>query len=80
MSQITTLALDGLSCGHCVKRVKETLEQRDDVEQAEVSITEARVTGEASAGALIAAVEQAGYHASLAASVSHPKPDTLTES
>lgn len=65
MSQVTILALDGLSCGHCVKRVKETLEQRDDVQQAEVSITEARITGEASADALIAAIEQAGYHASL---------------
>jgi len=65
MTQVTTLALDGLSCGHCIKRVKETLEQRDDVEQAEISLTEARVTGEASADALIAAIEQAGYHASL---------------
>ncbi|HBI07286.1 MAG TPA: hypothetical protein DDY48_09255, partial [Erwinia persicina] len=46
-------------------RVKETLEQRDDVEQAEISLTEARVTGKASADALIAAIEQAGYHASL---------------
>ncbi|MTD27049.1 copper-exporting P-type ATPase CopA [Erwinia sorbitola] len=80
MSQVTTLALNGLTCGHCVKRVKETLEQRDDVEQAEVSINEARITGEASADALIAAVEQAGYHASLSAGDSHPKPDTLTES
>ncbi|WP_062745084.1 cation transporter [Erwinia persicina] len=65
MTQVTTLALDGLSCGHCIKRVKETLEQRDDVEQAEISLTEARVTGKASADALIAAIEQAGYHASL---------------
>lgn len=80
MSQVTILALDGLSCGHCVKRVKETLEQRDDVQQAEVSITEARITGEASADALIAAVEQAGYHASLSAGDAHPKSDTLTES
>lgn len=65
MTQVTTLALDGLSCGHCIKRVKETLEQRDDVEQAEISLTEARVTGKASADTLIAAIEQAGYHASL---------------
>ena len=28
MSQIIDLTLDGLSCGHCVKRVKESLEQR----------------------------------------------------
>ncbi len=49
MSQTIDLTLDGLSCGHCVKRVKESLEQRPDVEQADVSITEAHVTGTASA-------------------------------
>ena len=35
MSQTIDLTLDGLSCGHCVKRVKESLEQRPDVEQAD---------------------------------------------
>ncbi|MEJ5063791.1 copper-exporting P-type ATPase CopA [Erwinia sp. MYb375] len=80
MTHTTLLALDGLTCGHCVKRVKEALEQRDDVEQADVTVTEARITGDASADALIAAVEQAGYHASLPEGASHPKPDTLTES
>ena len=34
MSQTIDLTLDGLSCGHCVKRVKESLEQRPDVEQS----------------------------------------------
>ena len=38
MSQIIELNLDGLSCGHCVKRVKESLEQRSDVEQVEVCL------------------------------------------
>lgn len=79
MSHTTILALDGLSCGHCVKRVKETLEQRADVEQAEVSIAEARVTGNAQASDLIAAVEQAGYHASLAEDAASPKCEPLTE-
>lgn len=65
MSQVILLTLDGLSCGHCIKWVKEALEQRVDVEQAEVSITEARVSGTASAEALIATVAEAGYHASL---------------
>lgn len=37
MSNTIDLTLDGLSCGHCVKRVKESLEQRPDVEQAEVT-------------------------------------------
>lgn len=79
MSQTILLTLDGLSCGHCVKRVKETLEQRPDVEQAEVSLHEAQVTGEAPAQALIEAVEQAGYHATLAEDA-RPKPEPLTES
>ena len=69
MSQTIDLTLDGLSCGHCVKRVKESLEQRPDVEQADVSITEAHVTGTASAEQLIETIKQAGYDAS----VSHPK-------
>ncbi|TRD63904.1 hypothetical protein FG700_022540 [Salmonella enterica subsp. enterica serovar Infantis] len=41
MSQTIDLTLDGLSCGHCVKRVKESLEQRPDVELADVTVTEA---------------------------------------
>lgn len=69
MSNTIDLTLDGLSCGHCVKRVKESLEQRPDVEQAEVTLTEAHVTGSASAQALIDTVKQAGYGAEL----SHPR-------
>lgn len=77
MSQTQLLALEGLSCGHCVKRVKEALEQRSDVELAEVTQQEARVTGAASASDLIATVEQAGYHAELKNS---PKSEPLTAS
>ena len=81
MSHVTLLHLDGLTCGHCVKRVKETLEKRPDVEQADVSISAARIIGDVSAGALIASIEQAGYHASLAEDgASHPKADPLTDS
>lgn len=76
MSQTIDLTLDGLSCGHCVKRVKESLEQRPDVEQADVSITKAHVTGTASAEQLIETIKQAGYDAS----VSHPKAKPLAES
>lgn len=76
MSNTIDLTLDGLSCGHCVKRVKESLEQRPDVEQAEVTLTEAHVTGSASAQALIDTVKQAGYGAEL----SHPKAKPLAES
>ncbi|HAT7493695.1 TPA: copper-exporting P-type ATPase CopA [Raoultella ornithinolytica] len=76
MSQTIDLALDGLSCGHCVKRVKESLEQRPDVDLAEVTVTEAHVTGSASAEALIETIKQAGYGAEL----SHPKAKPLAES
>ena len=76
MSQTIDLTLDGLSCGHCVKRVKESLEQRPDVELADVTVTEAHVTGTASADALIETIKQAGYGATL----SHPKAKPLTES
>lgn len=76
MSHTIDLTLDGLSCGHCVKRVKESLEQRPDVESAEVSIDRAAVTGSASADALIDTIKQAGYGAAL----SHPKAKPLAES
>ena len=79
MSNTTQLALDGLTCGHCVKRVKEALEKRDDVEQAEVTVTDATIVGTASPDALIATVKEAGYSATLIGD-SHPKPNPLTES
>ncbi|WP_312837124.1 copper-exporting P-type ATPase CopA [Pantoea sp.] len=78
MSQTTVLTLDGLSCGHCIKRVKEALEQRSDVEQADVTLEEARIAGQASADALIATVEQAGYHAGLKQDDARPKSEPLT--
>lgn len=77
MSQIVCLNLDGLTCSHCVKRVKESLEKRADVEQAEVTQTHARVTGSATAEALVETVKEAGYDAEVA---SFPKFDPLTES
>ncbi|HCM9699679.1 TPA: copper-exporting P-type ATPase CopA [Enterobacter hormaechei subsp. xiangfangensis] len=76
MSHTIDLTLDGLSCGHCVKRVKESLEQRPDVESAEVTIDHAAVTGSASADALIDTIKQAGYGAEL----SPPKAKPLAES
>ncbi|HDS9360582.1 TPA: copper-exporting P-type ATPase CopA [Enterobacter chengduensis] len=76
MSHTINLTLDGLSCGHCVKRVKESLEQRPDVESAEVTVDSAVVIGSASADALIDTVKQAGYGAEL----SHPKAKPLAES
>ncbi|WP_413734823.1 copper-exporting P-type ATPase CopA [Sodalis sp. RH21] len=63
MSQTIVLALQGLSCEHCIKRVKDTLESRDDVDNAQVALKYATVTGRAAAPELIASIKQAGYDA-----------------
>jgi len=65
------LAIRGMTCEHCVKRVTKALEEVAGVAQAEVSLAEnsAQVTfdeGKASLAALIEAVEEAGYEASAA--------------
>ncbi len=78
MSQSIVLTLEGLSCGHCVKRVKESLEQRADVEQADVTVDQARILSSATPDALIATIVQAGYQASLPSDAAPPKTEPLT--
>lgn len=56
--------------------MKESLEQRPDVELVDVTVTKAHITGTASADALIETIKQAGYDVTL----SHPKAKPLTES
>ncbi|PWC21328.1 copper-exporting P-type ATPase CopA [Brenneria roseae subsp. roseae] len=63
MSPTTVLSLQGLTCGHCIQRVKKTLEAMPDVEQAEVTLHYARITGNADVQALIHSIGQAGYEA-----------------
>ncbi|EMU5279384.1 copper-exporting P-type ATPase CopA [Yersinia enterocolitica] len=63
MLQTTVLALHGLSCMNCAKRVKTALESREDVHHAEVNVHYAKVTGEADTTTLIDTVKQAGYQA-----------------
>ncbi|WP_145540777.1 copper-exporting P-type ATPase CopA [Yersinia alsatica] len=63
MLQTTVLALHGLSCMNCAKRVKTALENREDVHHAEVNVHYAKVTGEAKTHVLIDTVKQAGYQA-----------------
>ncbi|ENG6266969.1 copper-exporting P-type ATPase CopA [Yersinia enterocolitica] len=63
MLQTTVLALHGLSCMNCAKRVKTALESREDVHYAEVNVHYAKVTGEADTTTLIDTVKQAGYQA-----------------
>ncbi|WP_159567150.1 copper-exporting P-type ATPase CopA [Budvicia diplopodorum] len=75
-----TLNLSGLSCGHCTKTATKALEAIDGVFAANVTIDKAEVYGSASAETLIAAIEQAGYHATLSGEFSHPKSEPLSVS
>lgn len=61
----TTLNITGMTCGHCVKAVKEALENVPGVSSAEVSLEQGQATvqGDAETQALIAAVTEEGYGA-----------------
>lgn len=61
----TTLQIDGMSCGHCVARVKKALEAVPQVAVTDVQIGQARVTAEDSLAldAAIRALDEAGYAA-----------------
>ncbi|SMF27646.1 Copper chaperone CopZ [Tistlia consotensis] len=61
-----TLKIEGMTCGHCTAAVEKALAKVPGVSRVqEVSLDrgEARVEGEASTDALIAAVENEGYEA-----------------
>ena len=61
---VRKIAIEGMSCGHCVARVEKSLKGVTGVTAVEVSLAEksASVTGEGLAeDALRAAVEDAGY-------------------
>lgn len=62
-----TLAITGMSCGHCASHVKSALEGLEDVEHAAVSLDRGRAQITLSADVadtdLVAAVEAAGYGA-----------------
>ncbi|MCC8381378.1 copper-exporting P-type ATPase CopA [Xenorhabdus sp. PB30.3] len=66
MSTTTILALQGLTCMHCVSRVKKALEHLPGVEQAEVTPEYTKVISNVTPDALIAAIRDAGYQASIA--------------
>jgi copper chaperone len=67
MSNLTELKIEGMSCGHCVRAVKQALEAVPGVQAAEVSLTPggARVSHDetATVAAMIAAVDEEGYAA-----------------
>ena len=65
----TILTVQGMTCGHCEAAVRKALESVSGVTQVvEVDRTNNRavVEGEADAGALVAAVKEEGYQASVA--------------
>ena len=63
---ITVLALQDLSCQHCVKSVTNVLEKIEGVESAQVTLHFAKVVGEVAPQVLINAIIDAGYGAQLA--------------
>jgi copper chaperone CopZ len=65
-----TLAIDGMSCAHCVARVKQTLASTPGVHVDDVSIGAATVTFDSSVATpeeIASAVSGAGYPARAAA-------------
>ncbi|OPX55387.1 Copper chaperone CopZ [Oceanospirillum multiglobuliferum] len=65
MSKQIVLTLEGLSCNGCVNSVTNALMMLEGVDQVEVTLYEAYVTGSATAEQLIEAVEEAGFDASV---------------
>ena len=67
MSSETRLKITGMTCGHCVAHTKKALEAVPGVTEADVSLDPggALVKGDADVSALLAAVKEAGYEASV---------------
>lgn len=65
---ITTIQVTGMTCENCVRHVREALEAVPGVQRAEVDLAsgQARVEGSAPADALLAAVREEDYEATLA--------------
>ncbi len=63
----TTINVTGMTCGHCVAAVTKALEKINGVEKAEVDLEkeQAIVTGDADREAMLAAIKQEGYDASV---------------
>lgn len=56
-----TIQIDGMSCGHCVRAVREALEETEGVTVDNVAIGTATVRFEGDRGRLVEAIEDAGY-------------------
>jgi copper chaperone len=69
----TQLNIEGMTCDHCVRAVKDALERTPGVEKAEVDLSagSATVEGAADVQVMIQAVENEGYRASLGTQSAH---------
>jgi len=69
MGMTTELNISGMSCGHCVKAVETALKGVPGVQDVQIDLSggKATVQGEADQTALIAAVTEEGYGATVAA-------------
>jgi len=70
-----TLAIDGMSCTHCVEAVRSALEELDGVRAETVTIGTATVAydpNKANPREIVAAVDAAGYHARVGEASSAP--------
>lgn len=59
-----TLQIEGMSCGHCVRAVRQALEEVEGIEVQSVEIGSAQVIYDPSAtdhGDLVEVIEDAGY-------------------
>ena len=61
------LLIDGASCGSCVKKIETAIQQVEGVEKAEMNFAQrtVSVSTTSNSNALILAVEEAGYNATL---------------
>lgn len=60
---MTTFSVEGMSCGHCVSAVTRAVQQVDAAASVQVDLSKqtVAVSSGASADAVKAAIEQAGY-------------------
>lgn len=71
-----TLAIEGMTCGHCVKTVRAALASIDGIQvtqlaigSATIQVDETATSADAVAAAAVAAVSDAGYPARITTSV-----------
>ncbi|MDZ7704629.1 MAG: cation transporter [Trueperaceae bacterium] len=64
---MTKLSVQGMTCGHCERAVKEALEAVEGAQNVAVNLDEgyATVEGDANVDALVAAVKEEGYNAAV---------------